>query len=42
MAKMIYRTFRERFADTTFVRKVASPDLIQEFLPAGGSRTVEK
>lgn len=42
MAKMIYREFRERFADTTFVRKVASPDLIQEFLPAGGSRTVEK
>lgn len=42
MAKMVYRTFRERFADTTFVRKVASPDLIQEFLPAGGSRTVEK
>jgi predicted ribosome quality control (RQC) complex YloA/Tae2 family protein len=38
IAKRIYRTFRERFEDTSFVRKVASPDLIQEFLPAGGSR----
>ncbi|WP_162224472.1 ribosome rescue protein RqcH [Halorussus amylolyticus] len=37
-AKRIYRAFRERFADTSFVRKVASPDLIQEFLPPGGSR----
>ncbi|MDL5361288.1 ribosome rescue protein RqcH [Halalkalicoccus sp. NIPERK01] len=42
MAKMLYREFRERFADTSFVRKVASPDLIQEFLPAGGSRMVEE
>lgn len=42
MAKMIYRAFRERFKDTAFVRKVASPDLIQEFLPAGGSRMVEE
>ena len=38
IAKRIYRQFRDRFADTSFVRKVASPDLIQEFLPAGGSR----
>ncbi|UPV74633.1 NFACT family protein [Halorussus limi] len=38
IAKRIYRAFRERFADTSFVRKVASPDLIQEFLPPGGSR----
>lgn len=42
MAKMLYREFRERFADTSFVRKVASPDLIQEFLPPGGSRTVDE
>jgi hypothetical protein len=42
VAKRIYRTFRERFADTAFVRKVASPDLIQEFLPPGGSRMVEE
>lgn len=40
-AKLLYREFRERFADTSFVRKVASPDLIAEFLPAGGSRIVE-
>ncbi|MGN8215200.1 ribosome rescue protein RqcH [Halococcus sp. PRR34] len=40
-AKRLYREFRERFADTSFVRKVASPDLIAEFLPPGGSRTVE-
>ena len=38
IAKRIYRAFRERFTDTSFVRKVASPDLIQEFLPPGGSR----
>ena len=42
MAKRIYRVFRERFNDTSFVRKVASPDLIQEFLPPGGSRMVDK
>jgi predicted ribosome quality control (RQC) complex YloA/Tae2 family protein len=41
IAKRLYREFRERFADTSFVRKVASPDLIQEFLPAGGSRIVD-
>jgi len=40
-AKRLYREFRERFADTSFVRKVASPDLIAEFLPPGGSRTIE-
>ena len=41
VAKRIYRTFRERFADTGFVRKVASPDRIQHFLPPGGSRIVD-
>jgi predicted ribosome quality control (RQC) complex YloA/Tae2 family protein len=41
MAKMLYREFKERFADETFVRKVASADRIQEFLPNGGSRVVE-
>ncbi|PSQ14064.1 hypothetical protein BRD02_10555 [Halobacteriales archaeon QS_8_69_73] len=41
IAKRIYRTFRERFADTSFVRKVASADRVQEFCPAGGSRTVD-
>jgi predicted ribosome quality control (RQC) complex YloA/Tae2 family protein len=40
-AKRIYRAFRERFDDTGFVRKVASPDLIGEFLPPGGSRISE-
>ena len=40
-AKMLYREFRARFADTSFVRKVASPDKIQEFLPPGGSRIAE-
>ncbi len=38
VGKRIYRTFREQFADTSFVRKVASPDRIQHFLPPGGSR----
>ncbi|MFQ3293649.1 MAG: putative ribosome quality control (RQC) complex YloA/Tae2 family protein [Natrialbaceae archaeon] len=41
VGKRIYREFRERFADTSFVRKVASPDLIQHFLPPGGSRIVD-
>ncbi|MEF8837955.1 MAG: ribosome rescue protein RqcH [Haloarculaceae archaeon] len=41
MAKKCYREFKERFDDDTFVRKVASPDRIQEFLPAGGSRMVD-
>ena len=40
-AKMCYRTLRERFADQSFVRKVASADRIQEFLPPGGSEIVE-
>ncbi|MEF8840614.1 MAG: ribosome rescue protein RqcH [Haloarculaceae archaeon] len=41
IAKMIYREFRERFVDQSFVRRVASPDRIQEFCPNGGSRMVE-
>ncbi|QSG10086.1 ribosome rescue protein RqcH [Halapricum desulfuricans] len=41
IAKRLYRDFKQRFVDETFVRKVASPDLIQEFLPPGGSRMVE-
>ena len=41
VAKRAYREFRERFADESFVRKVASPDRIQEFLPPGTSRIVE-
>ena len=41
IAKRLYREFKERFEDESFVRKVASPDLIQEFLPPGGSRMVE-
>jgi predicted ribosome quality control (RQC) complex YloA/Tae2 family protein len=41
IAKLCYREFRDRFADGTFVRKVASPDLVQEFCPAGGSRIVD-
>ena len=41
LAKRIYRRFREQFADTSFVRKVASPDEIQKFMPPGGSRIVE-
>ncbi|WP_158854195.1 ribosome rescue protein RqcH [Halorhabdus sp. CUG00001] len=42
IGKKLYREFKGRFADETFVRKVASPDLIQEFLPPGGSRMVEE
>jgi predicted ribosome quality control (RQC) complex YloA/Tae2 family protein len=41
VAKRAYRRFRERFADTSFVRKVASPDRIQHFLPPGTSRLAE-
>jgi len=37
IAKRLYREFKSRFADESFVRKVASPDLIQEFLPPGQS-----
>ena len=36
-AKMCYREFKTRFADQSFLRKTASPDRIQEFLPPGGS-----
>ncbi|WP_313695644.1 ribosome rescue protein RqcH [Halorarum halobium] len=32
-----YREFKRRFADDSFVRKIASADRIQEFLPPGGS-----
>jgi predicted ribosome quality control (RQC) complex YloA/Tae2 family protein len=39
-AKRLYREFRARFRDTSFVRKVASPDRIAEFLPPGGSRII--
>jgi predicted ribosome quality control (RQC) complex YloA/Tae2 family protein len=42
IAKRLYREFKQRFADDSFVRKVASPDLIQEFLPPGGSTMVEE
>ncbi|MFC6862882.1 ribosome rescue protein RqcH [Halomicroarcula sp. GCM10025817] len=42
IAKRLYREFKSRFADETFVRKVASPDRIQEFLPPGGSRMVDE
>ncbi|WP_247009452.1 ribosome rescue protein RqcH [Halorientalis litorea] len=41
MATMLYRELKDRFADESFVRKVASADRIQEFLPPGGSRIVE-
>ncbi|GAB3422770.1 ribosome rescue protein RqcH [Haloparvum alkalitolerans] len=40
-AMMVYREFKNRFADQSFVRKVASADRIQEFLPPGGSEIVE-
>jgi len=42
VAKRIYREFRERFTDTSMVRKVASPDRIQHFLPPGTSRIAEE
>jgi len=38
VAKRIYRKFRDAFADESLVRKVASPDRIQHFLPPGTSR----
>ncbi|APE95166.1 ribosome rescue protein RqcH [Halodesulfurarchaeum formicicum] len=41
VAKRVYREFRERFTDTTFVRKIASPDEIQKFMPPGTSRISE-
>ncbi|MEZ3165520.1 ribosome rescue protein RqcH [Halorubrum sp. RMP-47] len=40
-AMMAYRNLKERFADQSFVRKVASADLLQEFLPPGGSDIVD-
>ncbi|WP_254764411.1 ribosome rescue protein RqcH [Natrinema marinum] len=40
-AKRLYRRFRDRFADETFVRKIASPDRIQHFMPPGGSRITD-
>ncbi len=42
VAKRLYRRLRERFADESFVRKVASPDRIAHFLPPGGSRISEE
>jgi predicted ribosome quality control (RQC) complex YloA/Tae2 family protein len=41
IAKRLYREFKGRFDDETFVRKIASPDLIQEFLPPGQSSMVD-
>jgi predicted ribosome quality control (RQC) complex YloA/Tae2 family protein len=41
VAKRIYRQFREQFTDTSFVRKIASPDRIQHFLPPGTSRIAD-
>ncbi|WP_135362709.1 ribosome rescue protein RqcH [Halosimplex halophilum] len=41
IAMRLYREFKGRFADDAFVRKVASADRIQEFLPPGGSRMVD-
>ncbi|ELY58265.1 ribosome rescue protein RqcH [Natronococcus jeotgali] len=41
-AKRLYRQFREEFADESFVRKIASPDRIQHFMPPGGSRIAEE
>ncbi|MDJ1431012.1 ribosome rescue protein RqcH [Halostagnicola sp. A-GB9-2] len=41
-AKRIYRQLRERFEDESFVRKIASPDKIQHFMPPGGSRIAEE
>lgn len=41
VAKRIYRQFRKEFEDTSFVRSIASPDLIQHFLPPGTSRIVD-
>lgn len=41
VAKRIYRRFRAEFQDTSFVRKVASPDEIARFLPPGTSRIID-
>jgi len=40
-AMMVYRRLKQRFTDQSFVRKVASADQLQEFLPPGGSDIVE-
>ena len=40
-AMMAYRNLKERFADQSFVRKVASADQLQEFLPPGASDIVD-
>lgn len=40
-AKRLYRHFRDQFADEGFVRRIASPDQLQEFLPPGGSRIID-
>ncbi|TKX55878.1 fibronectin-binding domain-containing protein [Halorubrum sp. SP3] len=40
-AMMAYRNLKERFTDQSFVRKVASADQLQEFLPPGGSDIVD-
>jgi predicted ribosome quality control (RQC) complex YloA/Tae2 family protein len=40
-AMMAYRDLKERFTDQSFVRKVASADQLQEFLPPGGSDIVD-
>ncbi|MFC7324525.1 ribosome rescue protein RqcH [Halorubrum rutilum] len=40
-AMMVYRELKERFADQSFVRRVASADQLQEFLPPGGSDIVD-
>ena len=40
-AMMVYRELKSRFTDQSFVRKVASADQLQEFLPPGGSDVVE-
>ncbi|MDZ5810890.1 ribosome rescue protein RqcH [Halorubrum sp. AD140] len=40
-AMMVYRELKGRFADQSFVRKVASADQLQEFLPPGGSDIVD-
>ena len=42
IAKMLYREFRDRFTDQSFVRKVASADRVQEFCPPGGSTMVDE
>ncbi|WP_017343446.1 ribosome rescue protein RqcH [Halorubrum sp. T3] len=40
-AMMAYRNLKKRFNDQSFVRKVASADQLQEFLPPGGSDIVD-